>query len=317
MNAPLTKSPSRIGVVLWTSPDAANDVTDLVDQARTLRKLGVDTVWFKQLFDLDSLSLAALIGAMVPGLSVGTSIVPMNPRHPLVVANQAQTAQAPANGRFTLGLGLGAPALEEQAYGVRERRPIRKLREYLTVLRELIDSGGADFRGECVTAHPPMTTAVRGGGAIPILVAAMGPQALTVTGELADGVITFLAGPRALGNNIVPRLAAAAAHRPLRVVASVITVVTDEPERVRAEAMKQLAFYEGIPSYQRILAEEGATRAGELALIGSEEQVAEGLQRYFDAGATELAITQLNLSGRRERYRTWSMLATMTESTCR
>ncbi|MER7694504.1 TIGR03564 family F420-dependent LLM class oxidoreductase [Streptomyces sp. NPDC097610] len=302
--------PSQIGAVLWTSADAANDVSDLIEQTRTVRRLGVDTVWFKQMFDLDSLSLAAVVGAAVPGTRVGTSIVPINPRHPLVVANQAQTAQAAAHGGFTLGLGLGAPALEAEAYGVREPRPILRLREYLTVLRQLFDKGGADFRGESVTTHPPMPTVVRGGEDVPILVAAMGKQALAVSGELADGVITFLAGPRAIGDHVVPRLERAA-ERQHRVVASVIAVVTDEPDRVREHATSELALYETIPSYQRILAEEGAARAAELVLIGDEQTVATGLRRYLDAGATELAVTQMNFASPQERIRTWTLLGSL------
>ena len=70
-----------VGVTLWTSTGAANDVTDLIEQARTLQPLGVNSVWFKQLFDLDALSLAALVGAVVPGIKVGTSVVSINPRH--------------------------------------------------------------------------------------------------------------------------------------------------------------------------------------------------------------------------------------------
>jgi F420-dependent oxidoreductase-like protein len=300
-----------VGVTLWTSADAANDVTDLIEQARTLQRLGVNAVWFKQLFDLDALSLAALVGAAVPCVRVGTSIVPINPRHPLVVANQAQTAQAASDGRFTLGLGLGARALEELAYGVREERPILRLREYLTVLRDLIEQGGADFQGKTLTARPPLPAAVRGGGGIPLLVAAMGPQALAVTGELADGVLPFLAGPRALARHIVPRVTRAAGGRPLRVAPAVVAVVTEDPDRVRAAATAELAFYEDIPSYRRILDEEGVTRASEVAVIGDEAHVAAGLRRYFDAGATELIVTQINLATSRERHQTWQLLGSL------
>ena len=70
--------------------------------------LGVRQVWLAQQFDHDAIALAALVGAAVPGLGVGTSVVPINPRHPLIVASLAQTAQAAAHGNFSLGLGLGA-----------------------------------------------------------------------------------------------------------------------------------------------------------------------------------------------------------------
>ena len=81
--------------------------------------LGVRQVWLGQQFDHDAIALAALVGAAVPGLGVGTAVVPINPRHPLIVASLAQTAQAASHGNFSLGLGLGAHEPERQAFGGR------------------------------------------------------------------------------------------------------------------------------------------------------------------------------------------------------
>lgn len=145
----------------------------------------------------------------------------------------------------------------------------------------------------------------------PVLVAAMAPQALRVSGELADGILPYLAGPRTLGEHIVPAVTAAArnAGRPApRIVAFVAGVVTDDTDGARRAALEQLAFYEQVPSYRRVIGLEGASRAGDLALIGSEETVAAGVQRYFDAGATEVVFTQTDLAGSADRLRTWRLL---------
>jgi hypothetical protein len=96
------------GVVLNRSAAAINAVDDVIDQARSAFAAGVRQVWLAQQFDHDAISLAGLIGAAVPGPGVGTFVVPINPRHPLVVASLAQTAQAASHGNFSLGLGLGA-----------------------------------------------------------------------------------------------------------------------------------------------------------------------------------------------------------------
>lgn len=306
--------PWRVGVSLWVRPSATNDVDDIVEQAHNAHRLGIDAVWLGQRFDLDSLSMAAIVGAQVPGLRVGTSIVPINPRHPIVVASQAQTAQAAAHGRFTLGIGLGAPELEIGAFGIDQKRPIRRLREYLQALRSLIEYGAADVHGETLTAHPPMPANVRGGNAIPILVAAMGPQAVAVAGELADGTLPFLAGPRTLDTQIVAGInrAATQAGRPRpHVVPAVVAVVTDDPEPVRERAIQELAFYEGIPSYRRVLDHEGVRRAGDLAVIGDEAHVVSALRRYRDAGATELLVTQTYLGGPDAQQRTWELLGSL------
>ena len=125
-------------------------------------------------------------------------MVPINPRHPLLVASLAQTAQAASHGNFSLGLGLGAHEPERQAFGTAWPNTIRRLREHLTVLRSVFDEGTVDFHGDEFTASPGWPVAVPGGTPIPIYVAAMGPKALHVTGELADGTLPYLAGPRTI-----------------------------------------------------------------------------------------------------------------------
>lgn len=229
-------------------------------QARRAHHLGTRQVWVAQQFDHDAISLAGLIGAAVPGLGVGTSVVPLNPRHPLTVASQAQTAQAAARGNFSLGLGLGAHEPERIAYGTAWPNTIARLREYLTILRSIFHTGGVDFHGEEFTAAPAWPTTLEGGTPVPVYVAAMGPKALAVTGELADGTLPYLAGPRTIQQFIEPTITRAAvdAGRPRpRVIAFVPAQVTTDEHAAREAANEQLAFYATIPSYQKVIAREG------------------------------------------------------------
>jgi alkanesulfonate monooxygenase SsuD/methylene tetrahydromethanopterin reductase-like flavin-dependent oxidoreductase (luciferase family) len=106
------------GIVLFPDPQAINVVDDVVAQASRPYDLGVRQVWLSQQNDHDAIALAALVGAAVPGLGVGTAVVPINPRHPLIVASEAQTAQAASRGNFSLGLGLGAHEPERLAFGM-------------------------------------------------------------------------------------------------------------------------------------------------------------------------------------------------------
>src|SRR6201991_254813 len=140
------------GIVLFPNPNAVNVVDDVILQAKRAYSLGVRQVWLAQQFDHDAISLAGLVGAAVPGLGVGTSVVPINPRHPLIVASQAQTAQAATHGNFSLGLGLGAHAPERQAFGSLWPNTIGRLREHLTVLRSIFDTGAVDFTGDQISA---------------------------------------------------------------------------------------------------------------------------------------------------------------------
>lgn len=294
-----------LGIAL-TASDSGNYIDQIVAQARSVAELGIGAVWLGQRMSYDSPTLAAIVGRELPGLHVGTSAIPVVGRHPLLVSSQAQTAQAAAHGRYHLGLAVGS-TLAASAFGTSFDRPITRLREFLTALRELLDTGTSSFHGELLTVTPPLPTTVPGAEPrVPVLVAAMGPQALRVTGELADGILPNLAGPKTLSNHIVPAITKASQTKP-RIVALIPAIVTSDIESTRTTAIQQLAFYEQYPSYRRVIELEGLSRAGELALIGNEETVAAGIQRYYDAGATEVVLTTTGLAGPHDQHRTWAL----------
>jgi len=302
------------GVLLIPRPSAANLVDDVIGQARRAHELGVTKVWLAQQLNYDAISLAALVGAAVPGLGVGTSVVPINPRHPLIVAQLAQTAQAATHGNFSLGLGLGARVIERPAFGGDWPHVITRLREHLTILRSVFDTGSVDFHGSEISAGPTWPVQVAGGTPVPIYVAAMGPKALRVTGELADGTIPYLAGPRTIGEFIVPTInkAAAEAGRPApRVITAVPVLLSADVERARAAAAEQLSFYAAIPSYRNVIARERVDSIVELAAVGPEESVARQLASYLDAGATELTLSPLERTDSADRDALWRLAAAL------
>lgn len=310
---PLPGPPVGRSMTIGVALPLQHRIDPTVQLAREAHEFGLRSAWFGQTFGYDSPSLAAIVGREVPGLHVGTAAIPVFGRHPLLISSQAQTAQAATGGRYHLGLALGTKHLTETGFGIPYERPIARLREFLTALRPLVENGAADFQGELLTATTPLPAAVPGGAEppVPILVAAMAPQALRASGELADGILPLLAGPRALAEHIVPAVTAAAevAGRPApRIVAFVPGVVTADTEAVRAAATESLAFYEQFPSYQRVIGLSGATRAADLAVIGDEETVAAEVRRYREAGATEVVFTATDLGGEEDRRRTWKLL---------
>lgn len=305
------------GVTL-SDASGANAAESYVRLAKEAASVGVASVWVAQMFDVDALTVAALIGWKTRGIEVGTAVVPMYPRHPVVVANQALTAQAASHGRFSLGLGLSNPGIADAFYGASWDRPIRHLREHLTVLRSITTTGEADIRGETLTAVTPMPAAVAGAETpVPLLVGAIGPQALRTTGELADGAIVLHTAPDQLAKTVVPPLQAGAskAGRPTpRLVAAVAAVVTSEPDRVRAAAQEAMAFYSGIPSWAAALDRQGLTNAADLAMIGDEAHVTAGLEAYLTAGATDVTVIYSHLGGEDDRRRTWALLGDLEQA---
>jgi F420-dependent oxidoreductase-like protein len=306
------------GIMLRADPNAANVVDDVVSRARRAHEIGVRQVWLAQQFDYEAITLAALVGAAVPGLGVGTSVVPINPRHPLIMASLAQTAQAASHGNFSLGLGLGAHEPERQAFGASWPNTIPRLREHLTVLRSIFTEGAVDFHGDEFTASPGWPVAVPGGAPLPVYVAAMGPKALRVTAELADGTLPYLAGPRTIAEFIEPTIAKAAADagRPKpRIIAAVPVLVTEDSQNDidagRDLAARQLSFYETIPSYQRVIAREGVDHVAELAAVGGSDAVSRRLKTYLDAGATDVVLSPLDRSESADREAVWAVAASL------
>jgi F420-dependent oxidoreductase-like protein len=302
-----------VGVLIAADRNSPNVIDDAVEKARSAYEAGVRRLWFGQQLDYDAIALAGLIGSAVPDMAVGTSVVPINPRHPLTVAAAAQTAQAASHGNFSLGLGLGVPFLEQLVFGIPATHTVQRLREYLTVLRAINDERTVDFHGSQITAVDPsvMPVALAGSTPFPIYVAAMGPRALAVTGELADGTLPARTGPRTIEGFVAPTIAAAAAGagRPApRIIAMVSVAVTTDVDAARAAAAESFAMYDSIPSYQKVLAREGVSSSLELAEIGSAQTVTRRLKTYFDAGATDLVLLPVQ-TGADDLKRVWELAA--------
>jgi len=283
-------------------------VDELAARARAAEAAGVDTVWLPQGYGFDTLTTFAALARDVPRVELGASVVVVQPRHPRVLAAQAQTVQAASHGRLALGLGVSHPGLLE-VYGMPFDRPVAALRAHLDVLLPILD--GRPVPGAVGPGSDALSTAVPGAAPrVPILLGALGPVMLRLAGERATGTITFLAGPRTIGDEVVPRLTRAATGvglpRP-RVVVGLPVAVTDDPQRVRDGVASEYAGYAQLPSYAATLARDGFSSPGDIALVGDEHTVAEGLRRYAEAGATDVNVSLVGDD--RERERTLAVLA--------
>jgi F420-dependent oxidoreductase-like protein len=183
------------------------------------------------------------------------------------------------------------------------------------VLRAIFDTGTVAFHGEEIVADPDWPVTLAGGRPIAVYVAAMGPKALRVTGELADGTLPFIAGPRTIADFIEPTIskAAADAGRPKpQIIAAVPVLVSEDPDDIAAArelTVRQLGFYESIPSYQKVIAREGVDSVADLAAAGSAESVRRQLWAYLDAGATDVVLSPLHRSSPSESL--WAAAAAL------
>jgi F420-dependent oxidoreductase-like protein len=192
--------------------------------------------------------------------------------------------------------------------GIAFDRPIRHLREYLSILMPLVNEGRVAFKGELLSCEAQ--TFLTPQAPCPVVVAALGPQALKVAGELADGTTLAWVGPRTIAEHIKPRIeaAASAVGRPApRIIATLPVCVTDDEARVRGLVQKNLAMYAELPSYKAMFEREGVAGPGELALIGSAAKVADALGAMAEAGVTDFAASEFTTNAD-ERSQTRSVL---------
>ncbi|CAO5259459.1 TIGR03564 family F420-dependent LLM class oxidoreductase [Frankia sp. AgKG'84/4] len=273
-----------------------------LEEIRAAARAGFASVYLSQLLSWDALTLVALGAASVPGIELGTAVVPTYPRHPLALAGQALTAQAVASERITVGIGPSHRAIIEGMFGYSYDRPVRHLREYLGALVPLLRGEAVEIRGQSVTAIGRVDAPV---AITPsVLLSALGPAMLRAAAELADGTVTVWTGPRTVAEHIVPTItkAAAAAGRPdPRVVTAVGVCVTANPDRVRTAVAEQVGFAADFPAYRAVLDREGLRGVEETIVAGDEADVERALRRYADAGSTELLVSVLGDPAQRAR----------------
>jgi 5,10-methylenetetrahydromethanopterin reductase len=239
----------------------------------------------------DALTVLSVIAADVPDIELGTAIVPTHPRHPMVMAGQAMTAQTAMEGRLCLGIGLSHEVMMAQL-GIGFEKPIRHLREYLSILMPLLESGKVAYQGETLSCEGQV---FRPSEKRPsVVVAALGPQALRVAGARTDGTTLAWVGANTIKQHIHPRLNEAAdkaGREKPRIIATLPVVITAKPGAVRERIGKTLTMYGELPSYRAMFEREGVDGPADLAIAGSAAQVEDEIARLVEAGVTDFAAS--------------------------
>ena len=253
---------------------------------------GFGTYWTPQIFGMDALTAIAVAARAVPGIRVGTSVIPTYPRHPMMLAQQALTTQAATDGRLLLGIGLSHQPVVEGMWGMPFDRPVAHMRDYLEILTPLLHERRVSYAGETLTGRGEITPPPA--EAPPVLVAALGPQMLRLAGRMADGTITWMTGPATIAELTAPTITAAAdeAGRPSPAVAVGLPVcVTNDVDAARARADRDFAIYGQLPSYRAMLDREGAATPADVAIIGDATEVADRIGALAGCGATVFAAS--------------------------
>jgi F420-dependent oxidoreductase-like protein len=292
----------RLSLMAWVR-GGERTLDDYVEQLRRAVDNGFSMVWTPQVpWGADLIALMGAALREVTEVTVGTAVVPIQSRLPMVLAQQALTLNAIGAGRFKLGIGLTHQGISEGMWGIPWDRPVRRMNDYLDGLLPLLNGQRADVDGEITTTHGQLQ--MKRVVAPPVYLAALGPQLLRIAGRRTAGTITWMTGPRTLAGHIVPSIRAAADEmgRSAEVIAGLSLCISDQPAAVREFAAVRMAGYGDpvlratygeVTSYRAMLDREGLADPVDVALIGNEAEVVERMDEIAATGVDELAASIL------------------------
>jgi len=292
-----------------------------IDYGVRAEERGFRAAWFPEITFGDAFGPATAVATKSSRIGLGTGVVGIWSRSAVTMALQAATLNELSDGRLLLGVGLQARGYVEGWHGQRYERPVRAMREYVTILRRVLSGENVTFEGEIFSVHgfqlmmqPPERPAR-------IYMAAIGPQMTRLAGELADGIIGYCYSAEYVRDTVLPNLRAGAerAGRSLDgfdVACGFPTIVTPDEsglEQIKGQVMMFATAGSSSPEYATSFAAAGHDVApiqervdagdvdGALGLVtdemadamtiaGSPDRVQRRIDEYRDAGLTTVAL---------------------------
>ena len=278
----------RIAVSLETN----GPIQAIIERASGLAERGFTNFWSSQIFGPDTLTVLAIVGHELRELNLGTAVVPIQTRHPSMLAAQARTVQDAMGARLSLGVGLSHQVVVEGMWGLSFERPATYMHEYLDALAPMLRGEAVNVQGERVKVVSVGALGPKDVDTPSLLVAALGTRMLELAGTLADGTLLWMTGPKTIASHVAPTIRAAASRANRgepRIVASMPIAVTKDPEGAKERINNDFALYATLPSYAAMLEKEGVSDPAGASLIGSAQQVLEQLHALAESGVSEFS----------------------------
>ncbi|HEX2575167.1 MAG TPA: LLM class flavin-dependent oxidoreductase, partial [Aquihabitans sp.] len=121
-----------------------------VETAQQAASLGYRSFWTAETTGPEAFSLLAAAGAAAPGLDLGTGVLALQLRTPMVAAMGAATLQAlHPDADVLLGVGVSSPVVTRRWHGVEHGdRPLARVREHVALVRACLGGERVDFAGD-------------------------------------------------------------------------------------------------------------------------------------------------------------------------
>ncbi len=325
----------RLGLMLGYAGRRIELPLELVKEAD---RLGVYAVWTAEAYGSDAITPLTWLGAQTENIKLGTAIMQMPGRTPANAAMTAMTLNQLSGGRFLMGLGLSGPQVVEGWHGVSYKRPLTRTREYVDIVRQIFRREARmsldgrvyqiPYRGDDATGlGKPLKSTLEAAPDIPIYLAAIGPQNVELTAEIADGWLPIFFSPDKYAKTYQPHidagLAKAGKSRADFDIAPTVSVVLNDNLDICYNMLRPfLALYiggmgaKGKNFYHDLACRYGYEAAAneiqalylagdhgaammkvppelidEVALVGPRERIKERLSRWLNSPVTMLNMT--------------------------
>src|SRR3954462_6074631 len=272
---------------------------DQIDIIREAEKLGYDSVWTAEAYGSDAATILGWIAAQTSTIKIGSANFQMPPRSAAMTAMTAATLDQLSEGRMLLGIGSSGPQVSEGWHGVRFGKQLQRTREYVDVVRMALRRERVEYHGETLELPLPdgpgkalKLTIAPVQEEIPIYLAAMGPNNVALTGEIADGWIPTLLDPEHLSElrknlDEGAQRAGRSLDGAFDIAPSVQVFVSDDLEKARDALRPFIALYVGGMGsrkqnfynqlVQRYGFEDAAREVQDLYLEGKKDEAAAAL----------------------------------------
>ena len=224
-------------------------IEDFAEMSVRAEREGYERVWLPETWGRDAVTVLTTIAQQTERVGIGTSIMNVYSRSPALIGQTAATLQEVSDGRFRLGLGASGPILMEGWHGVDYGNPLRRTRETIDVVRQVLAGETVQYDGEYFQlagfrlrqGPPDDPVSIDAGG--------MGPKSVELAGRFGDGWHALMLTPEGLAERIADFERGVEMgedeRSDQRVTVSVGCCALDDRERARYLAREHLAFYVG------------------------------------------------------------------------
>ena len=244
----------KVGLIL-----DANSFQNLKKLAIKAEKANLHSIWATELYrtSFQQLSVAA---SVTEKINIGSAVSLAFTRSPLITSLTSLDIDEISNGRLILGLGTGAKRTNENFHSVEYEKPITKIKECVTLLRELISKSHSDeeiiFDGKYYNLNTkgykrpfkPIRTN------IPIYLAGIGKDMIRLSAEISDGYIGHVVcSYDYIKEVVIPSINIGLDKRQNNyfTISSIITcAISDDVEQARMDVKGTIAFYALVKTYR-------------------------------------------------------------------